>query len=132
GELFERGNARLVGHEVFAVAHHADAERRALLGYRGAQDELERVVFKNLPLVARGPGLRIALREVGGEVGLLRVEGDESAAAPRHGADLAVDVSVVDADNGEAEARLLQRFRPPLLNVRRRGARRVVENGAGR
>ena len=32
GELLERGDARLVGHVVLAVLHHADAERRALVG----------------------------------------------------------------------------------------------------
>ena len=31
GELLERGDARLVGHVVLAVLHHADAERRALV-----------------------------------------------------------------------------------------------------
>ena len=30
GELLERRDARLVGHVVLAVLHHANAERRAL------------------------------------------------------------------------------------------------------
>ena len=41
GQLLERRHARLVGHEVLAVAHDLDAERRALVRDRRAHDELQ-------------------------------------------------------------------------------------------
>ena len=82
GQLLERRHAGLVDHEVLAVAHDLDAERRALVRDRGAGHELDRGVLEDLALAARELRLRKALGEGRGEVGLLREEGDELP-APR-------------------------------------------------
>ncbi len=52
GKLFERGNARLIGHEVFAVTHDLDPQRRPFIRYRSADDELNGLVFEYLLLTA--------------------------------------------------------------------------------
>ena len=53
GQLLERRDARLVGHVVLAVLHHADADRRALVRNRRAQHQLDGRVLENLVLAAR-------------------------------------------------------------------------------
>src|SRR5262245_48679933 len=40
GQLRERGGAWLVDHEVLAAPHHANAERRAIIRDRGADDQV--------------------------------------------------------------------------------------------
>ena len=80
-QLLERRDARLVGHVVLAVLHHADAERRALVGNAGAQDELNGFVVEDLALAARELRLRIPLGEGCQQIGLLREDGHQLAAA---------------------------------------------------
>src|SRR6266850_2366429 len=101
-ELCERNNARLIRHVVFAVTHHFDPERGTPCGYRRAQDELDRVVFKDFIFTSSEFGLWIALRECRGKFWLVGIEGDELAASPKHSSDLAVDVIVIGSDDGES------------------------------
>ena len=51
GELLERRDARLVGHVVLAVLHHADAERRPLVGDAALSTSWIVAVFEDLLLV---------------------------------------------------------------------------------
>ena len=57
-QLFERSDSRLIDHEVFAVPHDIDAQRRAYVGNRRADNEMDRPVFKYLLLAAGEFGLR--------------------------------------------------------------------------
>ena len=105
GQLRERGDARLVGHVVLAVLHHANAERRALVGHDRAQHELDRLVLEDFALALHEPGLRKLFGERGDEIRLLRVHRHQLAAAAEHGVHLAVDVRVIDANDAEPDAR---------------------------
>src|SRR5574341_831797 len=99
GKLFERGDARLVYHEIFAVTHNGDAQRRAFVRDRGAHDQLNGAVFENLLFTARELRLRKLFRESRRQVRLLRVKRDQFAAAVQHGASLSINVSVVQPDD---------------------------------
>lgn len=101
GELLERRDARLVGHVVLAVLHDPDADGRAIDGDRRTQDELDARVLQDLILVSRDLHLREPRLEGLHQVGFLRVQPDKFASAAQHGADLAVDVGMVDADDRE-------------------------------
>ncbi len=105
GQLLERRDARLVDQVVLAVLHHANAERAALVGDGGADDELQRLVLEDLRLAARDLDVRMPLDERGDELGLLRVHRHELAAAALHRGDLPVDVPVVEADDAELDVR---------------------------
>ena len=104
GELVERGGARLVEHHVLAGAHGADRHRGAVGEDAGADDELDLRVVEDGALVGDALGLGKCLGEGGGEIVLGRVEGLQAAAGVAcMTVDLAVDVAVVDADDGERE-----------------------------
>jgi hypothetical protein len=105
GELFERGHARLVGHEVLAVLHHLDAERRAFVRDRRADHELNRLVFEDFALAAYELRFRKPLGERRGEIGLLRVERHQLAAAALDRFALAVDVPVIESNRREPDPR---------------------------
>ncbi len=105
GELLERRDARLVGHVVLAVLHDADAEGRAIDRNRRAQDELNARILQDLVLAPRELRLREPRLKVLRQVGFRRIQPDEFASAAQDGADLAVDVAVVDADDGKPNPR---------------------------
>ena len=59
GKLIQKGDARLVGHVILAMLHHADSQRRALLRDDGTQDKLNRwivhdLVFTCVPTLPEG------------------------------------------------------------------------------
>src|SRR5262249_35086476 len=117
-ELFERRDAGLVRHVIFAVSHRFNADGRAVLRYRGAEDELDRRVFENFLLAAGGLGLRVTFGESGGKLRLLGVERDQFSATPSHRSNLTVDVIVIDPDNREANS-LCLRLTEPLACAKR-------------
>jgi hypothetical protein len=88
-------------------------------------------VVEDLRLAAREPGLRILLLERRDEVGLLRVQRDELAAAAQQRVRLAVDVRVVDPDDGEAHGRLARRLRGRLGVGRERARAEGGDRGGG-
>ena len=107
----------------------------AVAGDAGADDEADGGVVEDLALVGDAPGLRVGLGEFGGEVVLGGVEGGEAAAGAEHGVDLAVDVVVVDAGDGEVEGfghGCAQRLRAPSATprmIRRWKARKTTKTG---
>ena len=103
GELLQRGHAGLVGHEVLAVAHGLHAQRRAFVEDRGADDELDGLVLQEAALVVDTRRAWEALRKLRRKVILGRIEAREFSPSVQHALRLAVDVIVVDADDGEAE-----------------------------
>ena len=115
GELLERRDSRLVDHVVLAVLHHADPERRALVGNAGADHQLDRLVLEDLVLGAGDLGLREALDESLDEIRFLRVDRHQLAAAANCRGRLAVDVAVIQADDRE----------PDLARRLRHGRRRL-------
>ena len=80
GQLRERGDAGLVGDEVLAGAHHADAERRPLGGNGGTQHDLDRGVVEDLCSLRASLAGRMTLEERGGKVGLFRIDMHQFAA----------------------------------------------------
>jgi len=110
GQLLQRGEAGLVGHEVFAVSHGADAERRALARDAGGDDQVNCWVFQNFCFAARPPGLRKGLSERGSQLRLRRIERRQARPCSQQGFDLAVDVAVVDADDGEVNHAVFSRI----------------------
>ena len=130
GELLERGDAGLVGQVVLAVLHDADADRRPLVRDRGAQHELH-VALEDFLLAARDLRLREAFRVRGGQLRLLRVDGDQLATAADDRVGHAVDVVVIETDDGEADARLRRR-RLARAGRARRGLDARREAGGGR
>ena len=123
GQLLERRDARLVGHVVLAVLHHADADRRAVGRNRRAQHQLDARVLENLVLAARHLDAGEPLLKILHQVRLFGVDPHQLAAAALHGADLAVDVIVVDADDGESD---------PLIGTLRAKSRRQRRRQRGR
>ena len=103
-QLRERRDARLVGHVIFAVIHHANADRPALVGNRRAQHELDGLVLQDLGFALRRLGHGELLDEGRAEVRLLGIHGHQFAPAPQDRARHAVDVPVVDADDRELDA----------------------------
>ena len=118
GELLERGDAGLVGQVVLAVLHDADADRRPLVRDRGAQHELH-IAVEDFLLAARDLRLREPFRVRGGQLRLLRVDGDQLTAAADDRVGHAVDVVVVEADDGEADTRLRRRLVRGRRSLRR-------------
>src|SRR5690606_2254938 len=59
-QLIQRDDPGLVYHEVLAVFHDADTQRRTVERYRRADDELNACIFKDFLLAARQPGVRKA------------------------------------------------------------------------
>src|SRR5262249_52520587 len=112
GNLRERGDARLVDHEILVTPHHANAEWRSLIRNRGADDQMNLLFFQNLGLAPRLlclPGLFALFR---GQLRLFGVERDQLCASPKHRARLSRDVPVVQADGRKANA---PAFRPRPL-----------------
>ncbi len=103
GQLLERRNARLVDHEVLAVFHDADAERRPLVRDGGADHELNRLVLENLGLAASDLRLRKTLDERRAQIRFFRKHRDELAAAANDRFGLPVDVAMVEADDGKLD-----------------------------
>ena len=101
-QLFERREAGLVAHVVFAVLHDPDAERRAFAGDGGADHQLDRLVVEDFLLARCQPRLWEALREGRGQLRLGGVEGHQCRARIQHQPHLAVNVGVVYTDDGEA------------------------------
>jgi hypothetical protein len=99
GELFERGGPGFVRHEILAVAHRFDAERRALVRDRGADDELNGAVFENFLFAAGELGLRKLFRESRHQVRLLNVKRNQFASASDHGSRLPVNIPVIQPDD---------------------------------
>jgi hypothetical protein len=87
------------------VLHHPDSEWRPLVRDRGAQYQLDRRVVQNFALASGRFRLRKPFQERGRQIGLLREHGHQLTAATLHRLDLAVDVGVVDADDGKSESR---------------------------
>ena len=85
------------------MLHDPDAERRALVGDAGAQDELNGFVVEDFALAARELRLRIALGERRQQIGLLGEDRHELPTASHHRVHLAVDVRVVDSDDRELD-----------------------------
>ncbi len=123
GQLFKRGEARLVGHEVLAVAHHAYAQRRAISRHGRGDDELNRGVFEDRRLVSKplclrkGPGKRV------GQCSFMRigVPADKRRAGVKQTLDLAVKMAMRDADDGEADHALCcdrNAAQAPIVSVR--------------
>ena len=104
GQLIERRNAGFVGHEILAVPHHLDAQRRPLVRDRSAEDQLDRVVLEDLLPAAREFYSGVTLDESRGQVGFRSVKGSQLAAASRHRVDLSIDVVVIHADNCKADS----------------------------
>ncbi len=81
GEVFEGGDAGLVGEEVFAVFHGADADGGALVGDLRAEDELDGRVGDDLVLRGCDFDVGVAFFEGGDLVGLASPRSDHGAAA---------------------------------------------------
>src|SRR5688572_10911253 len=103
GELFERGNRRLVTQVILASLHGANAERRAQVGNRRAEDELDGLVEENLVLAARQLYVAEFLAVLGDLRRILREERHQLATATLNGAGHAVDVRVVESDSGKPD-----------------------------
>jgi hypothetical protein len=88
------------------VPHDPDAEGRAFDGNGRAHDELDARVLQDFVLAPGELHLRKTRLEVFHQIRFLRVQPDEFASAAQHGADLAVDVVVVDADDREPNSGL--------------------------
>ena len=124
GELRHRRHARLVGHARPCRPHHLDAERRALAGDGGADDELRSACPRGSPAspFASRPWDTACRRRPRGPAPSRRSRParrrrDEGIAHP-------VDVPVVQADRGEPDARLAARLDGTLR--RRASLRRAV------
>jgi hypothetical protein len=102
GKLLKRRDARLVGHEILAVAHDVDAERGALARNGGADDQLDRLVVQNFSPVADALGMRIFFDKPV-EQAAVRVKRDKLAAGGQQAVDLPENVAVIDADDRKAD-----------------------------
>jgi len=60
-KLRQRRHARLVDHEVLAVAHGRDAEIGALISNSSADDQCDAVIFQDMTRVIDAPRLRIVI-----------------------------------------------------------------------
>ena len=109
GKLLERGDAGLVGEKVLAVLHHADAERRALVGDLRAQHELRGGIVEDLVLGLDDFRVGKALGECGEFVFFAAPYRNQFAAAALDRADHAVDMVVAHAADGELDV-VLGRF----------------------
>ena len=113
GELRQRGHGRLVAEVVFTVAHHAHAQRRAQIGDGRAGHQLDGGVAQDLVLAGGHLHAGIAFLKAGKRRLIGGMDGHQlAAAAPQRIGD-AVDVIVVQADDGEFNG---------ILGLRRRAA----------
>ena len=103
GQLLQRGHARLVAHIVLAVAHHLDAERRAVGGDAGREDQCDGLVLEQSRPLGHARRLRIFRRESLGQIVLDGMKADQLGAGAQQAIDLAIDVGVIDADRGETQ-----------------------------
>ena len=86
------------------MLHDPDAQRRAIARDGGADDETDGGVVQDLLLAAGRPRGGEAFEEGREQVRFLRVDGDELSTAALDRLDLAVDVAVVEADDGKPDA----------------------------
>ena len=117
GQLLKRGHARLVDHEILACLHDADADRRPLAGNACVNDQLDRVVFENGFFAGCKHGLGKDAAVGLDQFRLLGVDGDQFGAGTQHEFGLAIDVPVVQADDGKSNRRVFAHFGFPVGSV---------------
>jgi hypothetical protein len=94
---------RLVAEIVLAGFHGANAERRALVGDRRADHQLDGFVGEDFVLTRGQLHVAEFLAVLGDLRGVAGEEGHQLAAAALDGAGHAIDMSVVEADRREAD-----------------------------
>ena len=110
GELSQRGHARLVRQEILASAHNLDAQECPVSVDASARHQGDIRVVEDASDAIEADRLRIAPREIAGEIVLRREKADQRRARGKERIHLAEDMIVVDADDGEADRHVNRAF----------------------
>ena len=100
-QFVERDHARLVGHHVLAMPHGGSGNFGAVAGDGRSQYQRDGRVLENFAAVGDPLRLGVLVAEGFRQIVFHGVEGDELGPLAQQAIDLAVDVTVVDADGGE-------------------------------
>src|SRR5258708_40332914 len=85
------------------MADDLDAERSAVEGNAGRDDERDGAVLQQLFAIGDARCLRVALGKGLSQIVLGGMEADEFGAGAQEAVDMAVDLFIVDADHGDAK-----------------------------
>jgi hypothetical protein len=99
--LFQRGKAGLIAHHILAVPHGGQAQRGALGGDGGGDDEGDAVVLQQRLGAGGQRRGRVLAGKLRAELGLGGVKASQLGAGAQQQSHLVIDVAVVEADGGE-------------------------------
>ena len=92
----------------------ANADSRTLAGDAGIDDQLDRVILENGLFAGLKQGLGIDVAVGFDQFRFLGVDSDQFGSGTQHELGLAIDVSVVEADDGKAECGVFAHFGFPV------------------